>query len=442
MIFLSSNERKEIIKELLFLMKKNSFEITSVLTNELNRAPIETHISEIVVVKEELKYFIKNVKKLCRAKRVPTPFQLLPGKSYIKYEPFGTVVVISPWNFPFHLSLVPAVGALAAGNKVLIKTSPKAPLSSLLLKDIINNQLDSEWIRVVEGDDTTARDLIEKEADFVFFTGSEKSGHEVYKLAAEKFIPVIMELGGQNPLIFHADGSIKTMNRLVWGKLLNAGQTCLSPNHAFVHHSVKEEFIKSFKNTVHEFYGNALFSNEDYPKIIDSKDFNKLNTLIEKNKNAIIVGGKSNAEKLKIEPTLIEVNSTDAKSSELLNNEIFGPILPVIFYSEMDEVIKQINYNKPPLCIYIFSSDKKLISKIEEETTSGAICVNDCLVQGSNPNFPFGGVQNSGIGKYHGIHSFNTFSNPKNVLIRSKKISLIPRFPPFNKKIFKVYDYL
>lgn len=434
--------RKDLLKRLLILIKDNSTRITEGIFNDMGRSPIETHISEIVVVKEELKYFIKNIKKLCRPKKVSTPFQLLPGKSYIKYEPFGTVVVISPWNFPFHLSLVPAIGAFAAGNKVLIKTSPKAPKSSSLLKDIINNQLNSEWIRVVEGDEATAKDLIEKEADFVFFTGSERSGREVYKLAAEKFIPVVMELGGQNPLIFHADGSLKTINRLVWGKLLNAGQTCLSPNHAFVHHSVKDAFINSFKDTVHEFYGEDILMNDDYPKIIDADDFKKLNLLIEKNRNSIISGGKSNAEKLKIEPTLIEVSNMEVVSSELLKSEIFGPILPVVFYSEIDEIIKQINQNTPPLSTYIFSSDKKLIHKIEAETTSGSICVNDCLVQGSNPHFPFGGVKNSGIGQYHSEYSFKAFSNPKSVLIRSKKLSLIPRFPPFSKKIFKIYDHI
>ncbi len=434
--------KKIIIKQIYRLIKKNEVEILEVLFKEFSRNVIESKISEIVVINEEIKSVLKNLKKWSKLKRVPTPFQLQPGKSYIKREPYGTVLIISPWNFPFHLSLVPAIGALAAGNKVIIKTSPLAPNSSRLLHKMFNEELQSDLIRVEEGGKEKVLAILEEKIDFIFFTGSEKNGREIYQLAAERMIPIIMELSGQNPLIFHSDGYLKALNRIVWGKLLNAGQTCLSPNHLFVHHTKKEALIQSFRDVLNEFYGEQILENTDYPKIINTGEFERLVEIIHENRESLILGGKSNIDSLKIEPTLIDVKIESAKDSSLLNTEIFGPILPIISYDNINEVIQLINENSAPLSIYIFSSDKELINQVANQTISGSICVNDCLVQGSNPHFPFGGVQNSGIGKYHGIHSFNAFSNPKSILIRSKKFSLIPRFPPFSKKIFKIYDHM
>ena len=438
----NNEDQIKLLKDILKLIRQKSDSISGEIFKDMGRSSIETHISEIVVIKEELKYFIKNLKKISKPKRVLTPFQLQPGKSYIKNEPYGTVLIIAPWNFPFHLSLVPAIGALAAGNKVIIKTSPQAPNSSRLLFKMFNEDLKSDFIRIEEGGAEKVLALLEEKIDFIFFTGSEKNGRKIYELAAKKMIPIIMELSGQNPLIFHSDGYLKALNRIVWGKLLNAGQTCLSPNHLFVHHTKKEALIQSFSDVVKEFYGGQVLESNDYPKIINKNEFDRLVEIIDKNTENLILGGESNAGSLKIEPTLIEIKIEDAKDSSLLNSEIFGPILPIISYNDINDVIHIINKNSAPLSIYIFSSDKELIDQITNETISGSICVNDCLVQGSNPHFPFGGVQNSGIGKYHAIHSFDAFSNPKSILIRSKKFSLIPRFPPFSKKIFKIYDHL
>lgn len=433
---------KNILKSILSLILKNQELICDALRQDMGRSSVESHISELVVVKEELKYFIKNIKKLEAPRKVPTPFQLQPGKSYIKNEPYGTVLIISPWNFPFHLGLVPAIGALAAGNRVIIKTSPHAHQSSRLLSRIINEELNSELIRVEEGGNEKVHELLQKKIDFIFYTGSEKNGREIYQMAAQKMIPIVMELGGQNPLIFHKDGYLKAIERIVWGKLLNAGQTCLSPNHIFVHESIKDAFVDEYIRKVFAFYGQDTLQNGDYPQIINEANFNRLSRIIEENRKYLTYGGETDITSLKIAPALLELDFNTARESSLLTAEIFGPILPVISYRDEKEVIDLIASQASPLALYLFSSDKKLLRELSNETHSGSICVNDCLVQGSNPNFPFGGVHQSGIGKYHGYYSFQTFSHPKNILIRSKKWGLIPRFPPYSKAIFNIYKYI
>jgi aldehyde dehydrogenase (NAD+) len=438
----SLNHIVEVLNHLNRLIKSHEPQIAVCLKNELGRHSVESYISEIIVIKEEIKFALSNIKKWHTPQKVITPFQLQPAQSYIHYEPYGTVLIVAPWNFPFHLSLVPAIGALAAGNKVIIKTSPRAPESSRLIFEIINNKLNSDLLKVVEGGSETVAELIAKDTDFIFFTGSAKHGKEVYKLAAGKMLPVVMELGGQNPLIFHNDGFLKAVDRIVWGKLLNAGQTCLAPNHVFIHHSVKDDFLKEFKKQVGVFFGNNVLDNDDYPRLIDSDKFFEIDEIISKNKDRIVCGGKSDEIKLKIEPTLLDFNIDEINRLGVIENEIFGPVLPMITYQNIDDVMKIISASQSPLAIYAYTSDSKLIDNLTQKTKSGSVCINDCLVHGANPYFPFGGVRQSGIGKYHGKHSFLTFSNAKSVLTRSKRFSLIPRFPPYSKRIFEIFKFI
>jgi len=443
MVLLDLINRKKILNKLNKLLISNELIISEVLLDELGRHQTETLISEIIVIKEELKLSIANISTWDKPKKVSTPFQLLPAKSYIKYEPFGTVLIIAPWNFPFHLSIVPAIGAVAAGNKVIIKTSPLAPKSSTLLKKIINEELNSEFIQVIEGNENILEEIINhQKIDFIFFTGSPSNGKKVYQVAAKYMLPIVMELGGQNPLIFHKDGNLNAVKRIAWGKLLNAGQACLAPNHFFIHISLKDVFVNKLIRVINDFFGENPIERSDLTNILNMEKFQRITDLMDENNSYLIYGGKKSADKLKIEPTIYEIPLSELDSNSLIINEVFGPLFPIVYYENLDDVIEKINQMSSPLSIYVFSESNNILKQVENNTKSGSICVNDCLVQGANPNFPFGGVGNSGIGKYHGYNSFTTFSNPKNVLVRSSKFSLIPRFPPYSKKIFNIFKFL
>jgi len=411
---------------MLELVRSRQDEICHAALADMGRSEVETHISEIVVIKEELKLFIRNLRRWARPQRVSTPIQLFPAKSYLMREPFGKVLVIAPWNFPFHLSLVPAIGALAAGNTVVIKPSPHAPACAALLAKLINEELRSERIWVLPADEASVQDTVRNGVQFIFFTGSPAHGREVNKLAAEYMIPAVMELGGQNPLIYHGDADEALVKRIVWGKFLNAGQTCLSPNHVFVHESKREAFLRSFRNATDEMYGADALTSEKYASIINERQYRRLEELLERHSGRIISGGMKDGARQRIAPALAEVPLQEAKTSELVQNEIFGPICPVIFYKDVNDVLDIVKQHSP-LVVYLFSRDKNLRKRLSSTTTSGAVCVNDCLVHGANPNFPFGGTHGSGIGKYHGKYSFLIFSNTKGVLVRSR-LDLMPRF--------------
>ena len=436
-------KRLELLKSISKLVQLNGDEISRVCYLDFGRSEVETQISELIVIKEELKLCISNISGWAKPKKVRTPFQLQPGSSYIQYEPYGTVLVIAPWNFPFHLSLVPAIGALAAGNKVIIKTSPLAPNSSRLLNKIINHDLHSDYISVEEGDDSKVEEILQRQSiDFVFFTGSTRNGQQLYPLVAKYMLPIVMELGGQNPLIFHEDGNLNAVNRIVWGKLLNAGQACLAPNHIFVHNSLKGVFVPKIVETILGFYGTDSLSSSDLASILNKQKFDRLVNLLEPNSLYLTHGGRYDVERLKIEPSVFEIPFSEINRNTLINDEIFGPVFSVVYYDKIDDVLSFTASSPSPLAVYLFTSQKAIIKKVEFSIKSGSLCVNDCLVQGANANFPFGGVGSSGIGKYHGYHSFKTFSNAKNVLIRSSRFNLIPRFPPYASRIFKIFKYV
>ena len=417
--------------EIIGVSLSNNLElILDTLEQDLGRHPTESMMAEIVVIKEELKLFKRNLKKWLKPKKVPTPLQLLHSSSEIQLNPLGRVLIISPWNYPFHLSLVPAIGAIAAGNSVVIKPSELAPNSSHLLAKIINEEVKSPLIKVQEGGKEIVEKLLEEKFDKVFFTGSEEKGKLVYAAAAKQLTPVTLELGGKNPLIVDKTIDLSLVRRIVWGKFLNAGQTCLAPDYALVHQDIFDDFVKAVVCQIKQFYGNTPVDSSSLTRIINTPHFKRLLSVMDDNKLELIHGGTSDEKTLKIAPTLLKLDMLDFT----LDEEIFGPILPIITYRKVDEIITFIEKYPTPLVTYVFSSTKATIDFIKEQIHCGAVSINDCLMHGANPNLPFGGIGSSGIGKYHGLHSLLCFSNQKTVFKKSRFFEISLKFPPYTKK--------
>jgi aldehyde dehydrogenase (NAD+) len=422
--------RIDTLKKLKTLINKYEPEIINALQLDLGRSGYESFISENVVAFDEINSAVVNLKKWASPKKVGTPIQLLRSKSQIVYEPLGLVLIISPWNFPFHLTFAPLAGAIAAGNCCIIKPSEASPNSSRVIAKIINDNFEPGHLLVYEGGHNATQSFLQFRFDHVFFTGSTRHGTEIYKMAAANLTPVTMELGGKCPCIIEPGINIKTAaKRIAWGKFLNAGQTCLAPDYLLLSKKVADEFLTEFMSTVESFYGKTPLSNNDWPRMINQHHFNRGAGLLKSGK--IIFGGNINSESLKIEPTIISEISVQ---SPIMCEEIFGPILPVIEYTVFDEAIAIINSLSKPLVVYAFTDNDNIRSRIINETSSGAVSFNECLMHGANGNLPFGGVGDSGIGRYHHRFSFETFSNAKSVFSRSFWPDPNFRYPPYKEK--------
>ena len=427
---LSITYRLEMLKKLKHLIASYEDKITAALQSDLGRSGYETFITENIVVFDELNAAIKNLSKWSARQKVATPPQLFYGSSHILYEPLGLVLIVSPWNFPFHLSFAPLVGAMAAGNCCIIKPSELAPASSALIAEIINSNFDEGYIRVMEGGHTETAALMQHRFDHVFFTGSTTNGREIYKLAAENLTPVTMELGGKCPCIVNEDTSIEVAaRRIVWGKFLNSGQTCLAPDYLLVHNLIKQKFVAALCETIQQFYGTEPLSNAEWPRMINVRHYERVAAYIADGQ--VSIGGKTDPLKLKIEPTVL----TDVKlSAPVMQQEIFGPVLPVLEFSETEEAISIIKSYPKPLAVYAFTGNSRVKQQLSIGTSSGALVFNECLMHGANGNLPFGGVGDSGIGRYHHQFSFKTFSNAKGVFDRSMWPDLQFRYPPYAGK--------
>ncbi len=410
---------------------ENEEKIVSALKKDLGKPAYESFMTEIGFILDEIRLAKKHLKSWSKPRKVRTPLKLWPSSSRIYYHPYGVCLILSPWNYPVQLSLSPLISAIAAGNCAVIKPSEHAPETSQVLENILKNSFSENYITVLQGGIDLSRDLLKEKFDYIFFTGSSHVGKIVMKAAAENLVPFTLELGGKSPCIVDHNVDIElTAKRIVSGKFLNVGQTCVSPDYLVVHKAVKNNLISSMIETIEYFYGHDPQKSPDYGRIINQKHFDRLNRFMEKGK--IIYGGTSNKERLYISPTLMDNISWD---DPVMDEEIFGPIFPIVEFEDLNDVINQVNERPKPLALYFFSRNKKNQKKILEQISFGGGCINDTILHVANPHLPFGGVGSSGIGNYHGEAGFKAFSYPKSVIHRPFLADISLRFPPYRGKL-------
>jgi len=419
------------------VIKKNEKFILDALYLDLRKSEYESYTTEIGFLYYSLTHIIKNLPRWSKSKKVKTPLLNFGAKSYIYSEPYGSVLIIGAYNYPFQLVLEPLIGAIAAGNCAVLKPSEFTPNVSFVIKRIIEDNFDPEFISVVEGGKDVTSFLINSPFDYIFFTGSTVVGKIIMEAAGNNLVPITLELGGKSPCIVDYSTNIDyTSQKIVWGKFLNAGQTCVAPDYVLVHNKIKESLINKMKEKIKLFFGIKPEDSKDYARIINERHMNRLIELVDKSK--IIVGGEYDTENLYFSPTLMDNVNWDDK---IMEEEIFGPILPIIGYEDLDLVIKEINKRPKPLALYLFTENKKVETKILENISFGGGCINDTITHLTNPNLPFGGTGFSGIGSYHGEHSFNTFSHKKSILKRRFKINLPFIYPPYSDLKLKIIKW-
>ncbi|MCT4597019.1 MAG: aldehyde dehydrogenase [Vallitalea sp.] len=427
------NFRIRQLKKLKKVISDYEEEILDALYKDLGKNNFEGYMVEIGTVYEEINHNIKRLRRWMKPQKVKTPISQFGAKSYIYSEPRGVVLIISPWNYPFNLTITPLIGAMAAGNTCLVKTSRNSPNVSKIIAKIIEEAFYPEYIAILKGGSEQSMEVIGEGIDYVFFTGSPRIGKVVMTKAADNLVPVTLELGGKSPVIVDKSANIKmTTLRLAWGKFLNSGQTCIAPDHVYVHKDIKNEFIENMKKAIEKFYGTDPISSKSFGKIINEKQFDRLLTYLDESK--IVYGGNYDKDKMKISPTIMNNITYD---DAVMKDEIFGPILPVLEFEDIDEVIKEINSKPRPLALYCFADDKKIYSKVTSSVSYGGGCINDTISHIANVNLPFGGNGNSGMGSYHGEASFDTFSHKKSILKKSTKINITLPFPPYSKDKMK-----
>lgn len=425
--------RKTLLKSLLKSIKANEAEIYEALQKDFKKPIFETFISEINFTICELKNTISNLNNWTKPKIVWPSLLNFPSKEYIYTEPYGKVLIIAPWNYPFQLSICPLVMAIAAGNRVVLKPSENAINTSILVAKMVNDIFETEEAVVVLGDATLAENLLKQKWDKIFFTGSVNVGKIVAKAAAENMTPVVLELGGKNPCIVDETANVHlAAKKIVWGKFLNVGQTCIAPDYILVHAKEKFNLVKQLKIEIEKAYSNDIESSQDYGRIINKNHFNRLINLLENQE--IIFGGNQNEETNYLSPTLLDEPKLD---SLVMKDEIFGPILPIISYDSEKELDKIIGKYEKPLSLYIFSNDKEFAEKIITKYTFGGGCINDCLLQFSNKSLPFGGVGESGIGSYHGKFGYQAFTHQKAIVKKMNWLDVPVRYAPYDKKLKK-----
>ena len=421
------NSLKKLLKEI----KASENEIELALYKDLGKSKGESYLTEINFVYTEINIALKNIKKWTKRKAVKSSLINFPSSDYIVPEPYGLTLHISPWNYPFQLSIAPLIGAVAAGNTVVLKPSEYSKNTSLLLEKILSNVFDPGHVVVVNGGVDISTKLLEFKWDYIFFTGSIGVGKIIAKAAANNLTPTTLELGGKNPCIVDETASIEiSAKRIVWGKFTNCGQTCIAPDFIVVNKKIKNKFIDALKKQIVKIYGNNVVDNDEYGRIISDKHMNYLVSLLEKEN--IIHGGKFNFDDKFFEPTLVEINNLESK---IMEDEIFGPILPIIDYDDFKEVHDIIKKYSHPLALYIFTKKKEFGRKFLESYPFGGGAINDTVMHIANDRLPFGGVGQSGMGKYHGESTFNTFSHFKPYLNKPLWIDPPLRYPPFKNKI-------
>ncbi|BDB55156.1 aldehyde dehydrogenase [Flavobacterium ammoniigenes] len=423
--------RKELLTRLLETIIVHENEIISALKADFNKPEFEAVVTETSYVISDLKHTIKNLSRWAKPKRV-FPFVVnIPSSDYIYKEPYGKVLIISPWNYPFQLALCPLIAAVAAGNQVLLKPSELTPNTAAIIQKIISKVFSINHVEVIQGDASVATQLLEQRWDYIFFTGSVAVGKIVAKAAAQHLTPVTLELGGKNPCIVDETANLQiAAKRIVWGKFINAGQTCIAPDYILVHQKSKAQFIQYLKEEITHAYGDNPEISPDYARIINAKNWSRLVGMLESDK--VIFGGKYDSETNYLAPTLIDENNLD---SLIMQDEIFGPLLPIVTYNNESEIDTIIAKYEKPLALYVFSERNNFCDTIISKHSFGGGCINDTMVHFSNNKLPFGGVGHSGIGAYHGQLSFDIFSHHKAVVKKATWIDLPLRYAPYKGKL-------
>jgi aldehyde dehydrogenase (NAD+) len=428
------NFRKQTLVKLLISVRKHEEEIIKALYNDFKKPAFEAVVSETAYIVSELNHTIKNINKWAKPHMVLPSLLNFPSTDYIYKEPYGKVLIIAPWNYPYQLALCPLIAAVAAGNQVVVKPSELTPNTSSIVAKIISETFDENHVKCVEGGVEITQELLAQRWDYIFFTGSVAVGKIVAKAAAENLTPVTLELGGKNPCIIDSTANLKlAAKRIVWGKFLNAGQTCIAPDYLLVSNKIKSAFIELIKKEIIDAYGENPETSPDFSRIINQKNWNRLTGMLKD--ESILVGGKSNNQDYYLDPTLLDEPSLD---SLVMKDEIFGPILPVLSFENEADLVSIISRYEKPLSLYIFSNDNPFAKKIIQNYSFGGGCINDTVVHFSNKRLPFGGVGHSGIGAYHGKLSFSTFTHYKAIVKKANWLDIPTRYAPYKGKLNSV----
>lgn len=419
--------RLEQLRKLKAGIEKNEKNLVAALKADLGKSEMEAYATEVDVTKAEIDHICKNLAAWMRPQRVGTPLFFFPGNSYTIHEPFGVALVISPWNYPIKNLFGPLLGVIAAGNTAVLKPSEISAACSKAVAELISDVFDPRYIACIEGGVQDTSELLKERFDYLIFTGGTEIGRIVYQAAARHLTPVTLELGGKSPCIIDTEIDLDvTAKRVVWGKCVNAGQTCIAPDYILVNNKVKAQFIERVKHHIKDFFGDPAAKTDDLSRIISDRHFQRISKMLT---GDIVCGGVTDASERFIYPTVID-NVTDEHPA--MQEEIFGPVMPIIGYDRFDEVISRINRGQKPLALYLFSNNTQLQDRIVNETSSGAVLINETVIHAGHAGLPFGGVGNSGIGAYNGRVGFEQFSHRKPVLRRSFLFDVAQKYPPYN----------
>ena len=427
--------RKHQLERMIAMLEENEDSFLEALAHDLGKPRPEGFITDIAFVISEIELMLKNMKKWNKPERVPTPLVSMPAKSVRIPEPLGVVLVIAPWNYPVQLLLVPAAGALAAGNAVVMKPSEVSSATSEVLTRLVPRYLDNDAVAIVEGGVAETTALLEQRFDHIFYTGNGTVGRIVMTAAAKHLTPVTLELGGKSPVVIDESANVKVAaRRIAWGKWLNAGQTCVAPDYVLVHRNVETQFVDALRTTLREFYGNDPHTSSDYGRIVSPRHFERLSAML--TDGQVVIGGETVASERYIAPTVLSDVRLD---SRLMTEEVFGPLLPIIPVGDVQAAVRFITSRPHPLALYVFAENDRTIDTVIENTTAGGVTVNGTILHLTSPHLPFGGVGESGMGAYHGKSGVRIFQHMKPVLKRGTKIDPSLAYPPYTEKKIKLF---
>lgn len=429
-VTLSVEFRRQQLIALRNAIRRYERELLQAIHADLHKPQLEGFLGEIRLVTDEIDYAHKHLPRWIKPERVPTPLLLMPARTQVYSQPFGTVLMISPWNYPFMLLFSPLVGVIAAGNTAVLKPSELSVHTADVIRRLVADTFAPEYVTTVQGDGTVAQSLLEREWDYIFFTGGTEIGRSVAIAAARHLTPCTLELGGKSPCI--VDNTVDltiAARRIAWGKFYNAGQSCIAPDYAFVHADCEEQFLEALREEIITMYGNNPLHSPDYGRIINERHFMRINRYL--SDGVLYHGGETQPDNLYIAPSIIRHPSTD---SPVMKEEIFGPVLPILTYRDINTVLQFINERPKPLALYIFSGNTRLQQDILRRTSAGGTTINDTLLHISTPHAPFGGISTSGIGAYHGKYSFATFSHRRTVVTKPTWGDIRLRYPPYRDR--------
>lgn len=435
---LSPDYRIGQLMKLAEALRRHETDLIQALRADLGKSAFESYATEIGLVLSSIRHTVKHLKRWARPKRVASTLAMFPARSAIHKEPYGTVLIVGPFNYPVQLVIEPLIGAIAAGNCAVLKPSEATPNVSAALARIVEKTFEPAYVRTVEGGKELTSALVRAPFDYIFFTGSTSVGKIVMEAAARNLVPVTLELGGKSPVIVDDTANVElAAKRIAWGKLMNAGQTCIAPDYALVHRSLKAQFVAKIAESIRAFYGEDAAVSEDFGRIVNDRQFERLAGILERDRGSIVYGGRTDRAKLYVEPTLLDVGALDeAVSAASMEEELFGPLLPIAAFDDLDEAIAFVRARPKPLALYLFTSSKPAEREVLSRISFGGGCVNDTILHISNPRLPFGGVGASGLGAYHGRYSFDLFTHAKSIVRRSSS-SIDPGivYPPFRDRL-------